>query len=77
MRSDLISKRLFTAGCFGLPWLWTVHCLYHWKGSGAGDDQENDEALLNPDDRESTLLLAFLLDSLVSTGCVWFFMDVP
>lgn len=49
MRSDLLSKRLFMAGCFGLPWLWTVHVLYHWKGA---EEENNDEALLNPDDRE-------------------------
>lgn len=47
MRSDLLSKRLFIAGSFGLPWLWIVHVLYAVKGS-----PENDEGLLNPDDRE-------------------------
>jgi len=53
MRSDLLSKRLFAAGCLGLPWLWTVHVLYHWKpkGSSGEDDQdEHNEGLLNPDD---------------------------
>jgi len=28
MRSDLLSKRIFFAGCFGLPWLWIVHFLH-------------------------------------------------
>jgi hypothetical protein len=28
MRADVLSKRLFLAGCFGLPWLWCVHVLY-------------------------------------------------
>jgi hypothetical protein len=59
MRSDLLSKRIFIAGCFGLPWLWTVHCLYHWKGTGIcsppsseSDPADNDEATTtNPDDR--------------------------
>ena len=53
MRSDLLSKRLFAAGCLGLPWLWTVHVMYHWKDGGGGEDgeQENNEGLLNPDDR--------------------------
>ena len=48
MRSDVLSKRLFTAGCFGLPWLWAVHVLYHWKGG----TEDNDEGFINPDDRE-------------------------
>ena len=46
MRTDLLSKRLFQAGCFGLPWLWIVHVLY-WRGNTS----EANEALLNPDDR--------------------------
>jgi hypothetical protein len=61
MRTDLLSKRLFTAGCFGLPWLWIVHALY-WRGqttSSGGrnngeeeEEEENNEGLLNPDDRK-------------------------
>ena len=51
MRSDVLSKRLFYVGCFGLPWLWTVHVLHHWKGGVSPDGDSNDEALLNPDDR--------------------------
>lgn len=31
MRSDLLSKRLYYVGWFGLPWLWIVHVLYHWN----------------------------------------------
>ena len=50
MRSDLLSKRLFAAGCLGLPWLWTVHVMYHWKGADDGEQEQN-EGLLNPDDR--------------------------
>lgn len=50
MRTDILSKRLFQAGCFGLPWLWIVHVLY-WRGSR----QESTEAILNPDDREYLL----------------------
>lgn len=46
MRTDLLSKRMFTAGCFGLPWLWTVHVLY-WRNHTEDDEQEG---LLNPDD---------------------------
>lgn len=43
MRSDLLSKRLFYAGCFGLPWLWAVHVLYHYSNG-------SDSGLINPDD---------------------------
>ena len=57
MRSDLLSKRVFYAGCFGLPWLWTVHALYHWKNASAfSDNVIDDEALLNPDDRKCRLI---------------------
>ena len=46
MRTDLLSKRLFTAGCFGLPWMWIVHVLY-WRGNQG----ESNQGLINPDDR--------------------------
>ncbi len=26
----LLAKRFFIVGCFGLPWLWAVNCLYFW-----------------------------------------------
>jgi hypothetical protein len=51
MRSDLLSKRLFFAGCFGLPWLWVVHVLYHRQGSEDENDDEGTTTILNPDDR--------------------------
>jgi len=58
MRSDLLSKRLFAAGCLGLPWLWTVHVMYHLnekheESSDADGEQQQqtNEGLLNPDDR--------------------------
>eukprot|EP01083_Nonionella_stella_P265052 898351_1 len=44
MRSDLLSKRMFLGGCFGLPWLWIVH-IFYFRGN-----QESDEGLINPDD---------------------------
>ncbi|KAL7569339.1 hypothetical protein ACA910_016881 [Epithemia clementina (nom. ined.)] len=45
MRSDLLSKRFFFGGLFGLPWLWIVHVLY-FRGN-----QQSEEGLLNnPDD---------------------------
>lgn len=47
MRTDLLSKRMFTAGCFGLPWLWIVHSLY-WRNNQSPEDEQ--EGLLNPDD---------------------------
>uniref|UniRef100_A0A7S3P8C1 Gamma-secretase subunit PEN-2 n=1 Tax=Amphora coffeiformis TaxID=265554 RepID=A0A7S3P8C1_9STRA len=45
MRSDLLSKRFFFAGCLGLPWLWIVHILY-WRTN----EESNDQGILNPDD---------------------------
>jgi hypothetical protein len=50
MRSDLLSKRLFFAGCLGLPWLWIVHILY-WRSN----EESNDQGILNPDDRKCLL----------------------
>lgn len=50
MRSDLLSQRFFGIGCLGLPWLWTVHALY-WKGLKEGEEPDEQEGLLNPDDR--------------------------
>ena len=35
MRPDVLSKRLFLAGCFGLPWLWCVHVLYWYSKTRA------------------------------------------
>ena len=49
MRSDLLSKRMFMGGMFGLPWLWVVHVLY-FRGN-----KESEEGLMNPDDRKYKL----------------------
>jgi hypothetical protein len=45
MRTDLLSKRFFAAGCFGLPWLWVVHVLY-----SMGNQEQENEGIVNPDD---------------------------
>jgi hypothetical protein len=57
MRSDLLSKRIFLAGCFGLPWLWIVHILYNRELEQCGNDQDSAEAnsnqgLLDADERK-------------------------
>ena len=57
MRTDLLSKRLFTAGCFGLPWLWIVHILY-WRGY----QEEQNQGILNPDDRKLHAEILLSLD---------------
>jgi hypothetical protein len=44
----MLSKRIFTAGCFGLPWLWIVHVFY-WRNN-AGTTEDEQEGLLNADD---------------------------
>lgn len=57
MRTDLLSKRMFTAGCFGLPWLWICHAWYwHGKKNGTEGEEDNENALINPDDRKSFFL---------------------
>ena len=55
MRSDLLSKRIFLAGSFGLPWLWVVHVLYN-RGleAATGDPDAGDatnQGLLDADER--------------------------
>jgi len=62
MRPDVLSKRLFLAGCFGLPWLWCVHVLYWYSKTRAkarGDATAaaeqggiNSEGLLSADSEE-------------------------
>ena len=52
MREDVLAKRMFFAGCLGLPWLWTVHSLY-WYRKQQPDHQtedDNQDALLANDD---------------------------
>lgn len=46
MRSDVLSQRLFYAGCCGLPWLWLAHVLYHWNL----DELPVEASTINPDD---------------------------
>lgn len=41
MRSDLLSKRIFMAGCFGLPWLWIVHLMYNGDLEKFGSDADS------------------------------------
>ena len=53
MRADVLSKRLFLAGCFGLPWLWCVHVMYWYikssKSTTENPEEDHVEALLNAD----------------------------
>jgi len=60
MRSDLLSKRIFLAGCFGLPWLWVVHILYERGLEEKGGDPDAADAanqgLLDADERTCTLV---------------------
>ena len=54
MRADLLSQRIFTAGCFGLPWLWVVHVLYERGLDESGNDTNEDptnQGLLDADER--------------------------
>ena len=52
MREDLLSKRLFLAGCFGLPWLWVVHVLYYRNKKRGDDAGTRPDALLHEDTGE-------------------------
>lgn len=66
MRADVLSQRIFTAGCFGLPWLWVVHVLYERGLDEAGNSENSEDptnqGLLDADER--TLLCFGLL-------CFW------
>lgn len=47
----MLSKRIFFAGCFGLPWLWTVHCLFHWnstQGCCSSSSSKSGDATADP-----------------------------
>jgi hypothetical protein len=51
MRDDILAKRMFLAGCFGLPWLWAVHSLYWYRKqqpNHAHDDDHQDALLATP-----------------------------
>ena len=71
MRTDLLSKRMFTAGCFGLPWLWIVHALY-WRHPSEDDA---DQGLLNADDHfpqeEDAVAVAMTPDEIKLEAAKW------
>jgi hypothetical protein len=48
MRDDVLAKRMFIAGCFGLPFLWTVHSLYWYRKQhpNHASDEDHQDALL-------------------------------
>ena len=58
MRADVLSKRLFLAGCFGLPWLWCVHVMYWYskeranKARGEASSAAATAAAANPDQEQ-------------------------
>ena len=50
MREDVLAKRMFLAGCLGLPWLWAVHTLYWYRKQHPNpliDDDHQDALLAN------------------------------
>jgi hypothetical protein len=45
-RPDINAKQMFFVGLLGLPWLWVVNVLYHYKavyGKGTSEDRTNDD----------------------------------
>lgn len=48
MRDDVLAKRMFIVGCFGLPFLWTVHSLYWYRKQhpNHSTDEGHQDALL-------------------------------
>jgi len=45
-RPDINAKQMFFIGLLGLPWLWVVNVLYHYKavyGKGTSEDRTNNE----------------------------------
>jgi hypothetical protein len=48
MRDDVLARRMFIAGCFGLPWLWAVHSLYWYRKQRPNHvtDEDHQDALL-------------------------------
>mmetsp|Transcript_15710 Transcript_15710/g.59755 ORF Transcript_15710/g.59755 Transcript_15710/m.59755 type:complete len:108 (-) Transcript_15710:137-460(-) len=39
-----LAKRLFTVGCFFLPWLWIVNALYFWARIRADESRVSEAA---------------------------------
>ena len=62
---------MFTAGCFGLPWLWIVHALY-WRHPSEDDA---DQGLLNADDHfpqeEDAVAVAMTPDEIKLEAAKW------
>jgi len=82
MRADVLSQRIFTAGCFGLPWLWMVHALYY-KGlenepnngeTVSADSTNNQQGLLDADERKYQW---WIWMDLLSTYHYWLMSDIP
>jgi hypothetical protein len=62
-RPDVNAKRMFIVGLLGLPWLWTVNVLYHYKavyGKGTTEDTTNEE---DNDDDENEGILGGMMSS--------------
>ena len=44
-RPDTNAKQMFLVGLLGLPWLWVVNVMYHWKSVyGSPTNDENNDA---------------------------------
>eukprot|EP00543_Licmophora_paradoxa_P009278 CAMPEP_0202470868 /NCGR_PEP_ID=MMETSP1360-20130828/82850_1 /ASSEMBLY_ACC=CAM_ASM_000848 /TAXON_ID=515479 /ORGANISM="Licmophora paradoxa, Strain CCMP2313" /LENGTH=130 /DNA_ID=CAMNT_0049096717 /DNA_START=54 /DNA_END=443 /DNA_ORIENTATION=+ len=54
MREDILAKRLFMVGCFGLPWLWAVHILYFFRKQKQQSTASAGQQLLTDQSVEST-----------------------
>lgn len=71
MRDDILAKRMFLAGCFGLPWLWAVHSLYWYRKqrpNHVGDDDHQDALLANDSSSESDGMF-------LKVTCCWSVVD--
>ena len=56
-RPDINAKQMFFVGLLGLPWLWIVNIMYHWKAVyGSGNQNESDNRGVNSGDENTGIL---------------------
>jgi hypothetical protein len=53
-RPDINAKQMFFVGLLGLPWLWLVNVMYHWKAVYGGGIQNDANSSSENNPREGT-----------------------
>lgn len=62
-RPDINAKQMFFVGLLGLPWLWVVNVMYHWKAVYGHGNQNGSENARGGTEDENTGILDLMNDS--------------